>query len=352
MSYKPGQELVDFASRFLENRGAVLEINPSGFEALLPETLAELLETGDHIQVAGGSTADGKALYSIGFGSPLLEKMVSAACSKIPLLSCGLEFEYLKSQGFEKLIRKQLNFNGSAGKIESSAIIKTDYLFMTCRYVAQSDEQKQGLLRLVFNHETGALIPGMADMLSNVVRHFNKPPKPVLNDAMLERIMEGIKKESEKILGQVMLSFKESMTRRFRRDVGNLEEYYDALKKEMEKSLERPGQSDDLIRDRKEKIALIPEELTRKKDDLFKKYSIRVNIEPCAAMFIKTPAVRILYRAMIGRKKKNLSLTYNPVTKAIDPLVCQGCGTSITSIYFCSHLHLLCHECNTKCPVC
>ena len=126
MSYNPDQEPTDFASRFLENRGAVIEMNPSGFEALLPEALAELLETGDHIQVAGGSTTHGKNLHSIGFGSPLLEKMVSAACSKIPLLSCMLEFEYLKSQGFEKLIRKQLNFNGSAGKIESSAIIKTD----------------------------------------------------------------------------------------------------------------------------------------------------------------------------------------------------------------------------------
>ncbi len=35
-------------------------------------------------------------------------------------------------------------------------------------------------------------------------------------------------------------SFRESMNRRFRRDVMNMEEYYDSLKKEMEASLKNP----------------------------------------------------------------------------------------------------------------
>jgi hypothetical protein len=147
-------------------------------------------------------------------------------------------------------------------------------------------------------------------------------------------------------------SFQESMTRRFRRDVDNLEEYYHALKKEMEKSLERPGLSPELINDRKEKIALVPDELASKRDDLFKKYSIKVKLEPCAAMVINTPAVKILYKISIGRNHNSLSLTYNPVTKSIDPLVCHGCGRSITRVYFCNHLHLLCAMCSERCPVC
>ena len=55
------------------------------------------------------------------------------------------------------------------------------------------------------------------------------------------------------------------MNRKFRRDVRNLEEYYRSLEQEMQQSLVRSGLSDQLVQDRRAKIALIPEELARKK---------------------------------------------------------------------------------------
>jgi len=352
MSFEQDQDLAQFAFRFLENRGAVLEKDREGFEALLPGALSQMLGTPEHIRIKNGSGDDTNGMLSISYGAPLLEKMVDAACDQVPLLACSLEFSYLKSQGFDRLVKEQFRFYKSMGEVESSAIIKTDYLLVICRYVAQSDEQKEGLLRLAFSYETGALIPRMEEMLSGIVKDFGNPPRPVWKDQNLKRIIEGINNQSEEILEEEILSFKESMVRRFRRDAANIEEYYDALKKEMEKSIERPGLSDELIKDRKEKIALLPDELARKRDDLFKKYSIRLKVEPCAVMFVRTPAVRVLYRASIGRKRKTLPLTYNPVTRAMDPLVCQGCGRSITDVHFCDQRHLLCPRCNEGCPVC
>ena len=352
MNFEQDQDLAQFAFRFLENRGAALERTIDGFEALLPDPVSQILGVPEHIRIKNGSGDDTNGNFSISYGSPLLEKMVDAACGHAPLLACSLEFDYLKSQGFDRLVKEQFRFYKSIGEVESSAIIKTDYLLVICRYVAQSDEQKEGLLRPAFSYETGALIPRMEEMLSGIVKDFRNPPRPVRNDENLERIIEGIKNQSGEILEEEMLSFRESMARRFRRDATNLEEYYDALKKEMEKSLERPGLSEELIKDRKEKIAILPGELARKRDDLFKKYSIRLKVEPCAVMFVRTPAVRILYRVSIGRNRKTLPLTYNPVTKSMDPLVCQGCGRSITDIYFCDQRHLLCSRCGGKCPLC
>ena len=73
----------------------------------------------------------------------------------------------------------------------------------------------------------------------------------------------------------------------------------------MEASLGRSGVSDHLIQDRKQKIALLPEELARKKDDLLQKYSIQVKVTPCAALFIRTPAVRVLFEMHITEEKKD-----------------------------------------------
>jgi len=352
MNSESNQELEAFAFRFLENQGAVLERNQRGFEALLPENLSGVLGTSEHISINTGSHHESVKVYSINYGSSLLEKIVGAVCGDVPLLTCELQFDYLKTQGFDTLIQEQFFFSKSMGKTESRAKINTAYIFLTCRYTAQSDEQKQGLISLVFNLETGAHIPHMAELLSSVGKNFIPLQKPIWKDGQLESIMARIKEQSKEILMDELNSFHETMTRRFRRDVANLKEYYHALEKEMEKSLERPGLSEDLIKERREKIGLLPDELERKRDDLFKKYSIKVKVEPCAAMLINTPAVKVLYNISIGRSRKNVSLIYNPVTKAMDPLVCQGCGKSITSVYFCNQLHLLCSMCSEKCPLC
>ena len=356
MSFEPDQELEHFVCRFLETHGAVLEKNRKGFEALLPESLAGLLETPEYIHINKGSPDTGsesRHAYSINYGSHLLEKIVNAACTQVPLLACQLEFDYLKSAGFERLIHEQFSFFGSVGRVESTARIKTEYLFLTCRYIAQSDEQKEGIISLIFNLETGAFVPYMAIMLSSAVMDCRAWKKAAAwGDKQIKEIMEWVREQTKEIIAEELGPFQESMTRRFRRDVANLEEYYAGLKEEMEKSLERPGLSNQLIKDRQEKIALLPDELARKKDDLFKKYSIKVKVEPCTAMLISTPAIKILYKASIGRKRKNFSLIYNPVTKSVDPLVCQECGRSATSIYFCDDLHLLCPACSNRCPVC
>ena len=352
MNSKFNQELEEFACRFLENHGAVLERNEQGFEALLPENLSEIFGTSEHININTGSDPESEGVYSINYGSSLLEKMVDAVCGDVPFLTCQLQFDYLKREGFDSLIRKQFFFSKSVGKTVSRAKINTAYIFLTCRFTAQSDEQKQGLVSLVFNLETGAYIPHMAELFSAAGKNFIPLQKPIWKDRQLERVMKCIKEQSKGILMDELNSFHETMTRRFRRDAANLEEYYHALEKEMEKNLERHSLSEELVKERREKIGLLPDELERKRDDLFKKYSIKVNVEPCAVMLINTPAVIVLYNIFIRRTRKNVSLIYNPVTKALDPLVCQGCGKSITNIYFCNHLHLLCSMCSEKCPLC
>lgn len=93
------------------------------------------------------------------------------------------------------------------------------------------------------------------------------------------------------------------MNRRLNRDVHNLEAYQENLKKEMESSLGRAGLSDRLVQDRREKIALIPEEFAKKKENLLKKYSTRIKITPCAAFFIRMPAMKILCGIMQEERK-------------------------------------------------
>ena len=351
MSFKFDNALALFVRRFLECSGAEIEKSPDGMEVLLPEDLAVRLNTPEYFHIATGEGAE--ETFAVHYGSPLLEKIVDAACETAPIISCRLNFNYMKKEGFDRLIQNQFVFHNCVGRVKSSAEVRTVYLLMTCRYLAQSDELKEGLFDLTFNLETGAAVAEMRRKLETVEKTYeSESVQTALGDDKIKAILAWVQHRAGKVLEREIEPFRDSMNRRFRRDVANLEEYYEDLKLEMEESLKRPGLSDQLLSDRKAKINLIPDELERKKEDLFKKYSIRVTLQLSGGIQIFTPAVKVLYEAAYGRKQKQLSLIYNPVTKAMDPLVCDGCGDSTFTILFCDHLHLLCPACRAKCPAC
>jgi hypothetical protein len=358
-------ELEQFAYRFFETNGAALEKKPNGFEALLTEKLCRHLDVPEFINIGNPVNAFSigeidkqpedmpKATIAMDFGSPLLEKMVHMACGNVPFISCELEFDYLKSQGFGHLFDELFVFHKAVGKVTRTAIVKTEYIYLTCSYLAQSDEQKEGLVRMIFHTDTGAYVPGMAGLISQTARTYHSESMAFsTSDEQSKSIINCLDKYVNELVESEIEMFRLSMNRRFKRDRKSLKEYYDGLKDEMEKSLKRPGLSKDLIKERQEKIGLLPNELKAKEEDLFKKYSIKVKFAPCTILQVKTPAVKVFLKVSVGRKTRELSFVYNPVIKALDPLVCESCGESIYQVFFCDNLHVLCRGCNGACSAC
>ena len=351
MNSDPNHALESFVERFFACQGAVIEKRGSGLDVVAPRELARRIGIPDycHLTVENESPES----YSVNYGSPLLEKITHAASERIPLTIVRLNFHYLKSQGFDRLVAEWFTFHGALVKVENIATVHTEYLLLNCRFLAQSDEQKEGLLPLAFNLETGARVGDLEAMLDTTEKEFvpDGPCSPFEGEK-INAITQWVKHQTPTLVKAQIQPFRDSMDRRFSRDVANLEAYYAELKQEMTENLTRSGLSEQLIEERKEKIALIPEEMAKKKDDLFKKYSIKVKLELCGAMLIRTPAVKLFCKATIGRRKKAFSLFYNPIDKSLDPLVCDGCGQPATIIHFCDQLHLLCPGCVKGCPVC
>jgi len=351
MNSDAGTSLAQFARRFFESSGAVIEEHSRGLDVLLPADVAESLDTPEYLHITTG--ADSRETFSLHYGSPFLEKIVDAACDTTPLVRCNLGFNYIKRQGFDRLIREQFAFSNVVGRVQNTAEVRTDYLLLTCKYMAQSDEQKEGLVVLTFNLETGAFVSEMDMMLGPVEKTFDvRSDQTPLGDDRARAVLTWVRRQAGRVLEREIEPFQDSMNRRYQRDVTNLEEYYEDLSNEMENSLKRPGLSEQLVTDRREKIDLIPDELERKKEDLFKKYSIRVKLELCGGIWIHTPAAKVLYRVSFGKKQKQLPMVFNPVTKSMDPLVCDGCGDSTYNIGSCDNLHVLCPACRGDCPVC
>lgn len=349
MSFDASNQLKIFVKQFIEFHGGEAVNNEQGLEVLLPEKLATELAAPEYLKLQFGSDSkkvDSKDEHTINYGSPLLEKIINSACKELPVSVCRLNFHYLKTQGFNRLIKDSFTFSNAAGSVDCIAQVKTEYILLQCRYIVQSDEQKEGLLAFMFNLETGAAVPEMAYALDEADKKFKTDLEKInFSETKIKYLLNSVQKNAGSALAPELEPFKASMNRRYQRDVTNLDEYYAALQQEMEESLNRPGISDSLIADRKEKINLIPDELAKKKDDLFKKYSIKVSLKLCGAMLIRTPAIKVLYQASIGRKETTISMFYNPVTKSMDPLVCRRCKNSTFNPYFSNDLQIVCPNC-------
>lgn len=351
MSSDPNHALESFIERFFVCQGAVIEKCEAGLEVLAPRELAQRIGIPDYCHLTVES--ESPESYSVNYGSPLLEKITQAAGQRIPLTAARLRFHYLKSQGFDRLLKNMFTFHGAVVQVDNTAEVLTEYLLLTCRFLAQSDEQKEGLIPLAFNLETGAPVGDLEAMLDATEKEFAPDGAcSPLEAVKIDAITQWVKRQAPNLVEARIQPFRDSMNRRFSRDVANLEAYYAESKQEMTENLGRSGLSEQLIQERKEKIALIPEEMAKKKDDLFKKYSIKVRLELSGAMLIRTPAVKLFCKATIGRRKKAFTLFYNPIDKSLDPLVCNGCGCGTVYVHFCDRLHLLCPGCVKRCPVC
>jgi len=351
MNSDPNHALGSFVERFFACRGAVVERRGSGLDLLVPGDLARRIGIPEdcHLAVEGES----QERYSVNYGTPLLAAITRAAEEQVPLTIVRLAFHYIKSQGFDRLIQERFTFHGAIVRVDNTAEVFTEYLLLNCRFLAQSDEQKEGLIPLAFNLETGAPVGNLDEMLDTAEKEFEPDGSCSPFEAeKIDALIDWVNRQAPKWIETEIQPFRDSMNRRFKRDVANLEAYYADLKKEMRDNLKRSGMSKQLIRERREKIALIPEEVAKKKDDLFKKYSIKVKLELSGAMLIHTPAVKVFCQATIGRRKKPFTLLYNPIDKSLDPLVCNGCGQATTDIHFCDRLHLLCTGCAQACPAC
>ncbi len=230
--------------------------------------------------------------------------------------------------------------------MESQAAIQTAYLALTFAYLAQSDEQTEGLVHVALNLDTQADVSGIEDFWPGLetVPAAAGTPFP-WDPARAEGILAWAERRARQAVAAVMADFEGRMNRRFARDAASLEEYYAALGQEMRASLERPGLSEALKAERREKIALLPAEQARKREDLFKKYSIRAALRLCAGMLIHAPAVKLMIRLQVGKVPHRLSLVYNPITRTLDPLVCPICRESTYRLH-CSRTAAPC------CPRC
>ncbi|MCF8104035.1 MAG: hypothetical protein K9K64_01005 [Desulfohalobiaceae bacterium] len=145
--------------------------------------------------------------------------------------------------------------------------------------------------------------------------------------------------------------FYQSMQRRLKRDVRNTSEYYEALAREMEESLQHRNLSPDQRRDRESKIRELPAEAELKVKDLKAKYRIEVDVRIAALVRLLVDVVQLQVRVVYRKLKRDIHVTWNPLLKDLEPLLCEQCNKAMRIVHpldYKSGFRQVCGECLTS----
>jgi len=322
-------ELVQFAARVIEQHGGVTEVHSAeNAAAIVPHELARMLETPEEFTLGGDAAP---LLY----GSPFLDRLVQFCTKDIPLLYGHVDAPYLKKEGFDRLLGADILFADCQARLGGRAETRLSYLVLTCRYVALSDERKEGVVTVAVRETDGAVIDGFSAGLSALQPQWY--PAAAVPHHQFQADMAAATASALRC-AQVeahagLADFFASMQRRLRRDAQNTREYYAALGKEMQQSLERSGLGDAQRRERQEKLDGLSLEMGRKIQDLSNKYRVQVRLSAAAAMRLLVNVAQVTAEIRYRSLARSLPLTWNPLTRRFDPLVCERCGGTTRSAY-------------------
>jgi hypothetical protein len=321
-------ELLEFAASVMEREGGLTESSQDALDAILPDDLARDLELPSAVRIGAGGVP---LLY----GLPLLDRLVERACREVPVAYGRLNVRYLKKEGFENLLGQDITLVNTRAKVTGRAEARTTYMVLAARYVALSDERKDGLVLMGLSEASGAEVPGLVEGWPGFEPHFFAPGEvPTHFPIRLEQVVKQGLRAAKRRVEDELTPFIASTERRLRRDTASTREYYEALAREMGEGLSRAGLAPGQRAEREAKIAELPAETARKVDDLTNKYRIQVRITAQAALRLLVPVAQVMLGVHHRRFRQQLRLVWNPVTRALDPMACAFCGCTVRRIYF------------------
>lgn len=327
MSQFADPELLQFAMKVIEKQGGVTEQHEDISLSLLPEKLAQKLELPEEVVI-------GSEKAPLMYGHPLLDRLIEISSSDVPVLYAKIDVPYLKKGGFEQLIASEFNFQNGKCRIMSTGETRTNYMLLYCRYLALSDQRKEGLIRVAVHENSGVFISNFENRLDGFqIEYLTRDQKPVNYPPNPEMAITSGLKQAQGQVNRELQDFIKSIRRHLNRDVKNTREYYEALKKEMNASLQRTNLSQAQITDRKGKIKDLPNEMERKIADLKQKYRIEINFRISAVIRFLLPVTQLSVELAHRKIRRNLFLRFNPVTHHLDPFICEQCRRPIYEIH-------------------
>jgi hypothetical protein len=260
-----------------------------------------------------------------------------------------------------KWVSEKIALSNASFRLQKVDNQRIAYALIFFKYVALSDEKREGIFSLLINEQNLSTSP----LNANVTAFWEdlKEPKEILarSEGISKSLQAGFSAASL-IVKEEFEPFIKSLERRLNRDIIRVFEYYETLKGEIHKAFEKKffsgrdspeAQSQEERKVLSGKLDVVEGEKGWKIQDLVSKYALNIRIEPVCIIDIETESLVFWLEIKRRLSSRTFSLTYNPLLKKVDSLPCEGCFYPRGRYYICDErLHILCATCFRKCPDC
>ena len=253
----------------------------------------------------------------------------------------------------QRVLDRALDLPNAVWRFQGMNATHARCLILTFRYVAASDDKREGLIWLGVNTSTGAmitdLVPQMRQMLMQLP-DWQAPVPATMLAAGPRWDAATVESRLRPLLGRQLRDeiepFLRAMRRRLTRDRDRVHAFHDELyctaRKRLAALAHAEGERAEGDRQRETlRVQAIEREHRAKLDDLRHNYALRVNVEWVQTLELYVPVQR--FDVLIRRRKgeRLVQLDWHPLIKAMEPPLCEaGFGRSRVRLVCDDTLHL------------
>jgi hypothetical protein len=345
----------NFAAQLLEHEGALVEsIEPQGLAAMLPENLQRVLGAAEFLRLGFGAEAPVGAERA-SLESDWLEKFGRLLDERGRRLRFAADVVVPPLAHIERTVEHNVVLQNAVYRLSQVEQAWTRYLIFIFRYIAISDEKREGIIKFGINLINGSAIDPMIDQLLGAAMEesetVTKPAAAQLpDDWRAERLKKAVTRAAPIRVRANLGQFVNGMQRRLDRDLERLHEYFSGLREESWRKLKR--QKGDGERERL-RIEAAEREYLAKVADLKQKYDLRINIEPVQTLELISQVRRVTLVIKRRKGERKLALDWNPIARQLDPPPCEWSFVAEGSRLVCDdQLHIVSQAGHASCPQC
>ena len=348
------ETLRDFVAELLESQGAAIEtLEPDGLEVLAPAMLRNAMGWPELARLGFSAELPDQAMR-IGLEGDWLDRFGGLLGENGRWAERQVTLADTPTLGNpERLLDHAIELPNAVCRFHRVEATWTRCLILTFRYIALSDEKREGLVWLGFNLGTGAVLDEVLTRLRAALADDDdwRLPEPEVrraagsawDSALLALRLRSLLDDR---LRRELEPFLRAMHRRLDRDRTRIHAYHDDLRSASLKRLAalagRDGEKADADRRRESlRVAAIEREYRAKLDDLRHNYALRVSAEWVQALELFVPVQRL--EVMIRRRKgeRLIQFDWHPSARLAEAPPCDwGLGLHRVRLVCDEKLHL------------
>lgn len=339
---------IDWAADLLMSRGALVETGEDGvLRAMLSRELASALgcEEWLSLRLAGwGSDDENDWLDRLGKLIPPDARIIGARLRR-PRSSSNIDCA--------RVLDRELVIQNGIYRLPEDCPATARYYFFSFRYTIESDETSLGVWTACLNASARSLVHRPESLLDAIRDDIEEDPAFAIDQHELTRLFPVAMRLAQSEVRHLAVGIEHTANRRIARDSERVNTYYRDLLRQIEKRVARHGSDLQAVEKERSRAAATQLDRAAKLDDLARKYSLKIRIEPADVLTVSLPVRAISARVIRKKMERTSTFHWNTILSALDSPWCESCFDRAYPMSLCDgRVHFLCKSCLAACPVC